>query len=89
MRGVFPCAGSATWLPCFGDAVLPPWTSVEGEGGQWAAATLGGEGQAAWRLWTGLACQDSTKGSQIIVLRSISHFYRPAWQGDLEIVNEL
>lgn len=48
-----------------------------------------GEGRAGWRLWSGLACQDGTKGNQIIVLRSISHFYRMAWQGDFENSNEL
>lgn len=36
-----------------------------------------------------MACQDGTKGNQIIVLGSISHFYRMAWQGDLENGNEL
>lgn len=49
----------------------------------------GGEGQAVWRLWTGLACHDGTTGNQMIVLRSISHFYRMAWQADLENGNEL
>lgn len=49
----------------------------------------GGEGRAVWQLWIGLACQDGTKGNQIIVLRSISHFSRMAWQGDLENGNEL
>lgn len=58
------------------------------EGGQshlcWASVDVGrkplgsdlgvGEGLAGWRLWSGLACQDGTRGSQIIVLRSISHF---------------
>lgn len=60
-----------------------------GEGSLWAATLGVGEGRAGWRLWAGLACQDGTKGSQIIVLRSISHFYRTAWQGDLENGNEL
>ena len=56
------------------------WASVGGRG--WGQA--GGFG-----LWAGLACQDGTKGNQIIVLRSISHFCRMAWQGDLENGNEL
>lgn len=69
-----------------GAASGPLWV---GEGSQWAATLGVGEGQAGWRLWAGLACQDGTKGNQIIVLRSISHFYRMAWQGDLENGNEL
>lgn len=60
-----------------------------GEGSLWAATLGAGEGRTGWRLWAGLACQDGTKGNQIIVLRSISHFYRMAWQGDLENGNEL
>lgn len=59
------------------------------EGSLWAVTLGAGEGWAGWRLWAGLACQDGTKGNQIIVLRSISHFYRMAWQGDLENGNEL
>lgn len=69
-----------------GAASGPLWV---GEGSQWAATLGVGEGRAGWRLWVGLACQDGTKGNQIIVLRSISHFYRMAWQGDLDNGNEL
>lgn len=68
--------------------MLNPVLLQMGEEKQWAA-TLGGEGPAVWRLWTGLACQDGTEGNQIIVLGSISHFSRRAWQGDLGNGNEL
>lgn len=65
------------------------WASVDA-GGEPVGSDLGvGEGRASLRLWAGLVCQDGTKGNRIIVLRSISHFYRMAWQGDLENSNEL
>lgn len=68
------------------------WASVGGGG--WRGGACGqrpwGRGQAGgFGLLAGLACQDGTKGNQIIVLGSISHFYRMAWQGDLENRNEL
>ena len=71
------------------------WASVGGRGqGGGSGGAYGqrpwGRGQAGgFGLWAGLACQDGTKGNQIIVLGSISHFYRMAWQGDLENGNEL
>lgn len=94
-----PCGPLASALPCAGSVVRPAlvWEGRAvsagflwvGAGSLWAAAFRAGEGRAGWRLWAGLACQDGTKGNRIIVLKSISHFYRMAWQGDLENGNEL
>lgn len=67
----------------------PTWVSRVEAGSLWAAALGAGEGLAGWWLQAGLACQDGTKGNRIIVLKSISHFYRMAWQGDMENGNEL
>lgn len=85
--------------PCLG-AVAFCEGSTE-EGAHWGAALPWRSGQAAL-LWEGrapaelpclsrisLSGQDGTEGNQIIVLRSISHFSRMAWQGDLKNGNEL
>lgn len=83
------CRLTGQACPGLGGQSCLDWAPVGG-GGDPVGSDLGvGEGRAGWWLWAGLACQDGTKGNRIIVLRSISHFYRMAWQGDLENGNEL